>query len=122
MLPTALRLAAVLLVLGGLPARAAEVTVFAAASLSNVLEDLGAAWERQGGEPVVFNFGASSILARQIADGAPADVFFSADEAKMDGLEERGEVVAGSRRGLLSNRLVIVVPVDSRLEIAASVR
>jgi molybdate transport system substrate-binding protein len=98
--------------------RDAEITVFAAASLTNVLQELGAAYEAQGGEPVVFNFAASSTLARQIDEGAPADVFVSADEAKMDGLERRGALVEGTRRGLLANTLVVVVPDDSDLALA----
>jgi molybdate transport system substrate-binding protein len=99
-------------------ARAAEIMVFAAASLANVLEELGAAYETQGGEPVVFNFAASSTLARQIDEGAPADVFFAADEAKMDDLEKHGALVEGTRRGLLANTLVVVVPDDSRLALS----
>jgi len=91
-----LLLAAVLVV--SVAARAAEVTVFAAASLSDAL---GAA-ARGFDEPVVFNFGASSTLARQIAAGAPADVFISADERSMD-------VVRPARRvRLFSNTLLIV--------------
>lgn len=99
-------------------AGAAEITVFAAASLTNVLEELGAAYEARGGEHVVFSFAASSTLARQIDEGAPADLFFSADEAKMDGLEKHGALVAGTRRGLLSNTLVVVVRGDSKLVLA----
>jgi molybdate transport system substrate-binding protein len=64
---------------------------------------------------VVFNFAASSTLARQIAEGAPADLFVSADEAKMDDLETRGALVEGTRRGLLSNTLVVVMEADSKL-------
>jgi molybdate transport system substrate-binding protein len=98
---------ALVLVLGR--AASGEVLVSAAASLTEVLRDESAAWARRGGEPVAFNFGASSLLARQIAEGAPADLFFSADEAKMDDLERRGLVAAGTRKTLLSNTLVIVV-------------
>jgi molybdate transport system substrate-binding protein len=98
-------------------ARAAEITVFAAASLTDALQELGAAWEQGGGQHVVFNFGASSTLARQIQEGAPADVFFSADEARMGDLEKRGAVVPGTRRRLLSNSLVVVAPSDSKLKI-----
>ena len=99
-------------------AQAAELTVFAAASLTNVLQELGTAYETAGGDHIVYSFGASSTLARQIDEGAPADVFFAADEAKMDGLEKQGELVAGTRSSLLSNSLVIVVAADSKLEIA----
>jgi len=88
---------------------AIEVTVFAAASLMDSLKQIAANFEKQSGDKVVFNFGASSFLARQIVEGAPADVFFSADEAKMDDLEKRGLIASGSRRSRLSNSLVIVV-------------
>jgi molybdate transport system substrate-binding protein len=111
----------ILLVLTGLvaakPATAAEVTVFAAASLTDALKEIAIAYETATGDKVVFNFGASSMLARQIQEGAPADLFFSADEAKMDGLEKSGLVAKGTRRSLLSNTLVIVVPADSTLKI-----
>jgi len=104
----------------GSPGERREVTVFAAASLTNVLQELGESFERGGGPRVVFNFASSSTLARQIEEGAPADVFFSADEAKMDGLEKRGEVLPGSRRSLLSNALVIAVPDASPTRIAGA--
>ena len=68
--------------------------MFAAASLADALAEIGTAWEAASGHRAVFNFGASSDLARQIRAGAPADVFFSADAAQMDALEQRG---AGAR-------------------------
>ncbi len=104
-----------------LPATAApaEITVFAAASLTDALQEIAAAYEKATGDKVVFNFAASSALARQIQEGAPADLFFSADEAKMDDLEKRGLLAKGTRRSLLSNTLVIVVPADSGLTIAS---
>ena len=92
--------------------RAAEVTVFAAASLTDSLRNIAAAYEKQGGDHVVFNFAASSTLARQIGEGAPADLFFSADEAKMDALEAKGLVFKTTRRSLLGNSLVVVVAAD----------
>ncbi|HXT50616.1 MAG TPA: molybdate ABC transporter substrate-binding protein [Thermoanaerobaculia bacterium] len=101
------------------PARAAEVRVAAAASLTNALTELAKAWEPKSGHTVSLNFGASNLLARQIAEGAPADLFFSADEAQMDRLDQRKLVLAGTRRSLLSNALAIVVPVDSQLSITA---
>jgi molybdate transport system substrate-binding protein len=96
------------------------VLVFAAASLTDALKEIAASWEIAGGESVVFNFAASSLLARQIREGAPADVFLSADEAQMDGLERAGLVVPGTRRSVLSNTLVAVVPKDSALRIASA--
>jgi len=101
-------------------AQAAQVTVFAAASLSDALKEIGVAYEKETGVKVAFNFGASSLLARQIEEGAPADLFFSADEAKMDGLEKKGLIVAGTRKSKLSNALVIVVAADSPLKIESA--
>src|SRR5947209_6251348 len=97
----------------------ADITVFAAASLTDALQEIAAAYEKATGDKVTFNFAASSALARQIQEGAPADLFFSADEAKMDDLEKRGLLAKGTRRSLLSNALVVVVPADSSLRIAA---
>jgi molybdate transport system substrate-binding protein len=99
--------------------RAAEVTVFAAASLTDSLKDIAATYEKQSGDKIIFNFAASSLLARQIEEGAPTDVFFSADEAKMDGLAKKGLIVAETRKSRLSNTLVIVIAADSALKIAA---
>jgi len=90
-------------------ATAAEIRVSAAASLTDVLQAIGGDYEKETGDKMVFNFAGSSVLARQIEEGAPADVFFSADEAKMDGLEKHGLIAAGTRKSLLSNALVIVV-------------
>jgi len=92
---------------------AAELTVHAAASLTEAMQEIGAAYEKQSGDKLQFNFGASSMLARQIEEGAPADLFFSADEAKMDALEKKDLLLPGTRRSLLSNLLVIVVPADA---------
>ncbi|HSF41755.1 MAG TPA: molybdate ABC transporter substrate-binding protein [Thermoanaerobaculia bacterium] len=108
-----------LLLLLAVPARAADLTVFAAASLTDALEEIGTAYERAGGGKVALNLGASSTLARQIQEGAPADLFLSADEAKMDALEKRGLILAGTRRSVLSNTLVIVVPADTPSKIAS---
>jgi molybdate transport system substrate-binding protein len=91
----------------------AQILIHAAASLTDALKEAAAVYERQTGERVQFNFGASSLLARQIQEGAPGDIFFSADEEKMDALEKRGLIRKGSRKSLLSNTLVIVVPADS---------
>lgn len=91
-------------------AAAAEVRVSAAASLREALEEIATAYERASCDDIVFSFGASSLLARQIEAGAPADLFLSADEAKMDALASRGLVVPQTRFSVLSNSLVIVVP------------
>lgn len=92
---------------------AAELSVFAAASLKDVLMEIGSAYERESGDKVVFNFGSSNTLARQIQEGAPADIFFSADEAKIEALEQKGLLLPGTRQSLLTNTLVIVVSADA---------
>jgi len=100
-------------------ANAAEVNVYAAASLTDVLKEIAANYEQQSSDKIVFNFGASGLLARQITEHAPADIFFSADEAKMDELQKAGLIVTETRRDLLSNSLVVIVPNDSSLAIAS---
>jgi len=92
---------------------AAEVAVFAAASLTDALKQISTQYQAEAGDRIVLNLGASSALARQIQEGAPADLFFSADEEKMDLLEKGGLLARGTRRVLLSNSLVAVVPADS---------
>jgi molybdate transport system substrate-binding protein len=99
------------------PLRAAELQVSAAASLSNAMNEVGAAFTRAHGTPVRFNFAGSGTLAMQIREGAPVDVFVSADELRMDALDRAGLIVRSTRRSILSNVLVVVVPIDSRLAI-----
>jgi molybdate transport system substrate-binding protein len=94
------------------PARAEDLVVFAAASLTDALREAGRAWEAQADGRVTFNFAGSSTLARQIVAGAPADVFFSADRAQMETVERAGMVAPGAAVDVLSNVLVIVVPRD----------
>jgi molybdate transport system substrate-binding protein len=101
----------------GAAARPDSVTVFAAASLTNVLQELGSEYTRATGSTVAFSFAASSMLARQIESGAHADVFLSADQDWMDYLDQRGLVQKGSRRNLLGNRLALVAPADSTLQL-----
>ena len=96
---------------------AAQVTVFGAASLTEALREIASNYQQRSGDKIVFNFGASSTLARQIEEGAPADVFFSADETQMNRLEEKGLIVGGTRRNLLSNALVIVVAAENGAEV-----
>ena len=92
---------------------AAPVTVFAAASLTDSLKQIAANYEKTSNDKIVFNFAASGTLARQIEAGAPADVFFSADEAKADALDKKGLLVPGTRKSLLGNTLVIVIALDA---------
>lgn len=97
------------LLCAALPLRAATLNVYAAASLTDALQEIARAYEPASGDKLVFNLAASSALALQIKNGAPADVFFSADEAKMDDLAKAGLLAGDTRRSLLSNTLVIVV-------------
>jgi molybdate transport system substrate-binding protein len=89
-------------------AQAGMVTVFAAASLTESLKQVTAAYQARTGTSVTLSFGASSTLARQIEQGADADLFFSADTDWMDYLEKAGQIAPGTRRNLLRNQLVLV--------------
>jgi len=107
---------AALLALGTMAANAADLTVSAAASLTNAFKELGSSFETQNpGTTVVFNFAASDALLAQIVKGAPADVFASADQEAMDKADAQKVLAAGSRRNFVSNSLVMVVPSDSAL-------
>ncbi len=86
----------------------ADITVFAAASLTDSLKEIAASYEKATGEKVRFNFAASNTLAQQIQAGAPADIFFSADEAKMDVLAAAGLIASDTRKDLLGNSLVVI--------------
>ena len=98
----------------GMPARADDVvTVFAAASTRNVIEEVAALYTKRMNQNVVTSFGSSSELARQIENGAPAPIFLSADTKWMDYLAERRLIAPASRRDLLANELVLIAPVDS---------
>lgn len=99
---------------------AATLHVYAAASLSDSLKSMAVAYEKESGDKVVFNLGASSLLARQIEAGAPADIFFSADEARMDGLAKKNLLLGDTRRKLLGNTLVVVVALDSKMRITSA--
>lgn len=93
------------------------LTVFAAASLKESMDEAAAAYQRRTGVPVRVSYAASSALARQIEQGAPADVFFSADLEWMDYLQQRGKLDPAQRRNLLGNRLVLVAPKASALKV-----
>jgi molybdate transport system substrate-binding protein len=110
-----------LLLATSLTAHAAErVLVFAAASTTDALREVGKAFTQEQGSEVEFAFGASSDLARQAVAGAPADAFLSADTAKMEQVAKAGIIQAGTRVDLLSNRLVVVVPADSKRKVASA--
>ncbi len=103
-----------------MPAVAAPraLTIFAAASLTNAVQELADDFTRSTGIVVKTSFAASSALARQIASGAPAEVFISADNAWMDYLQAHGLIRAGTRRNLVGNSLVLIAPADSRIRLA----
>jgi molybdate transport system substrate-binding protein len=105
-------LLALCLLLAPLTARAQELTVFAAASLTDAMKDISAQWAQAGHQPLRMSFGASSTLARQIEQGAPANLFASADQKWMDYLADKKLIVAETRKDLLGNDLVLVVPAD----------
>lgn len=100
-------------------ARADEMLVSAAASLTDVLKEIGKNYQTKSKHKIRLALGPSNFLARQIDEGAPADMFFSADVAQMDLLEKNRRLEPGTRKNLLSNQLVIVVPADSKLAIAS---
>jgi molybdate transport system substrate-binding protein len=96
--------------------RPAPLSVWAAVSLTDVLPPVASAWREQAGtavNPVIFNFDASSRLAKQIAQGGPADIFISADQDWMTFLDRQGAIETDTRRPLLRNQLVLVVPADA---------
>jgi molybdate transport system substrate-binding protein len=104
-----------------LPTRAVDtaepVLVFAAVSLSNALDEIGAAYTQQTGGQAKFSYASSSMLARQIEAGAAADVFFSADTEWMDYVQSRNLIKPGSRSNLLTNTLVLIAPKDSQAQL-----
>jgi molybdate transport system substrate-binding protein len=102
---------AVLLLLP-LPACAADITVFAAASLAETMNRLAASYEKQSGKTVAVSLAASSVLARQIEASNGADIFVSADEEWMGYLDRKGLLAMGTRRDLLGNRLVLIGPAN----------
>jgi molybdate transport system substrate-binding protein len=104
------------LAFGTAPATAAEpVTVFAAASLKESVETIAVDWKAETGNEVRLSFAGSSALAKQIEEGAPADLFISADLKWMDHLDKAGRIKADTRINLLGNRIVLVAPKDSSL-------
>ena len=99
-----------ILLLPGLAAAEAPVTIFAAASLQDGLRALAAEWAARGRPAPRLSFAASSALARQIEQGAPADLFLSADEPWMDYLHARNLILPATRTSALGNALVLVAP------------
>ena len=92
--------------------------VLAAASLQESLSAAADAWTRKGHARPLLSFAASSALARQVAAGAPANLFISADEGWMDAVQKQGLIHEDTRKAFLSNRLVLIAPARSQLKIA----
>ena len=92
----------------------APITVFAAASLQQALNQAGWVYAARTGRPLRFSYGASSALARQIEEGAPADVFISADTDWMDYLAAKGAIVLATRRNLFTNHLALIATARSK--------
>jgi molybdate transport system substrate-binding protein len=107
-----------ILLTGPALAQARAPIVLAAASLQESMNAAADAWARAGHPRPVVSFAASSALARQVAAGAPADLFLSADREWMDDLDRRGLIAKGTRSDLLGNRLVLVAPAGSSMRVA----
>jgi molybdate transport system substrate-binding protein len=108
-------------VLWGAPAYGdQELTVSAAASLTNAFPEIGKVFEKQHpGIKIIYNFAASGPLLQQIAQGAPVDVFASADQKTMNQAVDKGLIVVASRKNFVSNALVLIAPEKSALPLAA---
>jgi molybdate transport system substrate-binding protein len=98
-------------------AESKDVVIFAASSLTEVLNEVGEAYTKQSHIPVKFSFAASSALARQIESGAPAQVFFSADIEWMDYLQSRKLIERNTRQNIVGNRLVLIAPANSTVQL-----
>ncbi|CQJ20510.1 TPA: molybdate ABC transporter substrate-binding protein [Yersinia enterocolitica] len=96
-------------------AMAADITVFAAASLTNALQDIAVQYKKEKQVDVVASYASSSTLARQIEQGAPADLFISADQQWMDYAIDKQQMVVNTRYTLLGNELVLIAPKDSKI-------
>ena len=102
--------------LGG-AAYATDLTIFAAASLKEALDENVKALTAKSGYQVRVSYAGSNALARQIENGAPADLFIPADEEWMDYAAQKNLISAGTRRNLVTNRLVLIAPVDSKVQL-----
>jgi molybdate transport system substrate-binding protein len=111
---------ALLLVACPLAARAAGLTVFAAASLTDALTDIGSLWQAKGHKKIVFSFAGSSTLAQQIEHGAPADIFASADELWMDRLAKKHRIDPATRFDIAGNTLVLVTHDRKKIDLSSA--
>ncbi|MEQ1961859.1 molybdate ABC transporter substrate-binding protein [Xenorhabdus khoisanae] len=93
-----------------------KVTVFAAASLTNALDDIAAQYKKEKQGDIVASYASSSTLARQIEQGAPADIFISADQQWMNYVSGKQLIAENTRHTLLGNQLVLIAPKESKLE------
>ena len=98
-------------------AQGKDVLVFAAASLKNALDDIAGQWQRESGKKTVISYAASNTLIKQIEQGAPADIFISADLDWMDYGQQKGLIKPDSRFNLLGNRLVLIAPKDANVSV-----
>jgi molybdate transport system substrate-binding protein len=114
---TVIAFVCLLAMFAALPARAQDktITIFAAASMKNALDVVNAVFTKQSGVKVVASYAASSALAKQIENGAPADIFASADLDWMDYVEQKKLIKVNTRVSLLGNRLVLIAPKDSKI-------
>jgi molybdate transport system substrate-binding protein len=103
-------------------AQSKDPLVFAAASVKNALDELAAQWQRQTGKKVVISYAASNTLTKQIEQGAPADIFISADLDWMDYGQQKNLINGETRSNLLSNRIVLVAPRESTLTLNVTPR
>lgn len=113
-----MRVLLAMLLLFAQPLRAESLTVFAASSLIDALKDIGKLWEGAGHRAIRFNFAASPVLARQIEQGAPVNIFASADLQWMEYAASKALIADGTRVNLLGNDLVLVMPKDRMRPIA----
>lgn len=115
---TAICAAALLMTGCGGSEKPVELHVSAAASLTNVMNELAEAYNKDNPNvKIIFNFGSSGALQQAIENGGQTDLFYSAAQKQMNALEEKGELVEGTRKNLLRNEVVLIVPADSTKDI-----
>jgi molybdate transport system substrate-binding protein len=102
---------------GAARAQSGEAIIFAAASMKNALDEIAAGWQNRTGKKAAISYAASSALAKQIEQGAPADIFISADLDWMDYLQERNLIKTDTRVNLLGNRIVLIAAKDKQMSV-----
>jgi molybdate transport system substrate-binding protein len=113
-----LALASAVMPMAAVRAQAADLVIFAAASLKNALDEIAAAWAKETGKAAPrISYAASSALAKQMEQGAPADLFLSADLDWMDYVEKKDLIQKDTRFNLLGNKIVLIAPKDSKVTI-----